>query len=169
MRQQSASPCTFSEQEKGPCGPRLASRQAPRPTTLPKFERRSWEEKLSKRCLWRRARNSWRWPAPSFGIGKTPRTLSKMPFFLGISTCGVLWLRFITRHSGVRILEMQMTPKSGGLESMITVKASQRIFTYGEVTNLTGICAEHLENLAKRHRLGFIARATETQDNQTDE
>ncbi len=52
---------------------------------------------------------------------------------------------------------------------MITVKASQKIFTYGEVTNLTGICAEHLENLAKRHRLGFIARATETKGNQTDE
>jgi hypothetical protein len=50
---------------------------------------------------------------------------------------------------------------------MITVKASQKIFTYAEVTNLTGICAEHLGNLAKRHRLGFVARATETQGNQT--
>jgi len=45
---------------------------------------------------------------------------------------------------------------------MITVKASQKIFTYAEVANLTGICAEHLQNLAKRHRLGFIARATES-------
>ena len=52
---------------------------------------------------------------------------------------------------------------------MITVKASQKIFTYGEVTKLTGICAEHLENLAKRHRLGFIARAMETKGNQTDQ
>jgi hypothetical protein len=52
---------------------------------------------------------------------------------------------------------------------MITVKASQEIFTYAEVANLTGVCAEHLENLAKRHRLGFIARATETQGNQTDQ
>jgi hypothetical protein len=51
---------------------------------------------------------------------------------------------------------------------MITVKASQRIFTYAEVTNLTGICAEHPENLAKRHRLGFIAQAMETQGKQTD-
>jgi hypothetical protein len=51
---------------------------------------------------------------------------------------------------------------------MITVKASQKIFTYAEVTNLTGICAEHLENLVKRHRLGFVARATETQVNQTE-
>jgi hypothetical protein len=51
---------------------------------------------------------------------------------------------------------------------MITVKASQKIFTYAEVTNLTGICAEHLENLVKRHRLGFIAQPTESQGNQTD-
>jgi hypothetical protein len=51
---------------------------------------------------------------------------------------------------------------------MITIKASQKIFTYAEVANLTGICAEHLHNLAKRHRLGFIARAAETQGNQTD-
>ena len=52
---------------------------------------------------------------------------------------------------------------------MITVKASQKIFTYGEVAKLTGICAEHLENLAKRHRLGFIAGAREAQGNQTDQ
>jgi hypothetical protein len=52
---------------------------------------------------------------------------------------------------------------------MITVKASHKLFTYAEVTNLTGICAEHLENLAKRHRLGFIARATGTHGNQADE
>src|SRR6266568_4854518 len=29
---------------------------------------------------------------------------------------------------------------------MITIKASQKIFTYAEVANLTGICAEHLHN-----------------------
>jgi hypothetical protein len=52
---------------------------------------------------------------------------------------------------------------------MITVKASQKTFTYAEVANLTGICTEHLGNLAKRHRLGFMARATETQGNQTDQ
>lgn len=49
---------------------------------------------------------------------------------------------------------------------MITVKASQKIFTYAEVVKLTGICAEHLENLARRHRLGFIARAAERLGNQ---
>ena len=41
---------------------------------------------------------------------------------------------------------------------MITIKASQKIFTYAEVANLTGICAEHLHNFAKRHRLGFISQ-----------
>jgi len=41
---------------------------------------------------------------------------------------------------------------------MITVKASQKVFTCVEVTNLTGICARHLQNFAKRHRLGFISR-----------
>ena len=51
---------------------------------------------------------------------------------------------------------------------MITVKASQKIFTYAEVASLTGICVEHLDNLAKRHRLGFIARAAESVGNQVD-
>lgn len=51
---------------------------------------------------------------------------------------------------------------------MITVKASQKIFTYEEVMNVTGICAEHLQNFAKRHRLGFFARGAETTGNQTD-
>jgi hypothetical protein len=45
---------------------------------------------------------------------------------------------------------------------MITVKASQKIVTYAEVANLTGICGEHLHNLAKRHRLGFFASAAES-------
>ena len=44
---------------------------------------------------------------------------------------------------------------------MVTVKANQRIFTYEEVVNLTGICVEHLHNFAKRRRLGFIAIAAE--------
>jgi hypothetical protein len=51
---------------------------------------------------------------------------------------------------------------------MITVKASQEIFILRRGHNLTGTCAEHLENVARRHRLGFIAQATETQGNQTD-
>jgi hypothetical protein len=44
---------------------------------------------------------------------------------------------------------------------MITVKASQKLFTYAEVVNLTGICVEHLQNFVKRHRLGFVAHAAE--------
>jgi hypothetical protein len=51
---------------------------------------------------------------------------------------------------------------------MITIKASQKIFTYAEVAKLTGICVEHLHNLAKRHRLGFIARAAESVGNQVE-
>jgi hypothetical protein len=45
---------------------------------------------------------------------------------------------------------------------MITVKATQKIFTHAEVVKLTGICVEHLHNFVKRHRLGFIARVAET-------
>jgi hypothetical protein len=52
---------------------------------------------------------------------------------------------------------------------MITVKASQKLFPFADVTNLTGICGEHLESLTKRHRLGFARRAVETQGNQTDQ
>ena len=44
---------------------------------------------------------------------------------------------------------------------MITVKASQKLFTHAEVANLTGICVEHLRSAAKRFRLGFIAQSFE--------
>ena len=44
---------------------------------------------------------------------------------------------------------------------MVTVKASQKLFTYAEVVNVTGICVEHLHNFAKRRRLGFIVCAAE--------
>lgn len=52
---------------------------------------------------------------------------------------------------------------------MITVKANQKIFTYAQVMNLTGICAEHLQNLARRHHLGFISRTEDTPGNETDQ
>jgi hypothetical protein len=52
---------------------------------------------------------------------------------------------------------------------MITIKASQKLFTYAEVVNLTGICVEHLHNFVKRHRLGFIARAAEVAGIKTDQ
>ena len=51
---------------------------------------------------------------------------------------------------------------------LITIKASQKIFTYAEVTRLTGIGAEHLERLAKRHRLGLIAPTTGRAGDQTE-
>jgi hypothetical protein len=52
---------------------------------------------------------------------------------------------------------------------MIAVKAGQKIFTYAEVANPTGICAEPLHNLAKRHRLGFFASAAESLGNQVEQ
>jgi hypothetical protein len=55
-----------------------------------------------------------------------------------------------------------MTPELGGLESNDHCESEPKLFTYAETTNLTEICAQHLENLAKRHRLGFLARAVET-------
>jgi hypothetical protein len=52
---------------------------------------------------------------------------------------------------------------------MITVKANQKIFTHAEVMDLTGICLEHLHNFAKRHRLGFIACAAESDGTKADQ
>ena len=52
---------------------------------------------------------------------------------------------------------------------MTTLKANQKTFTYADVTNATGICAQHLESLAKRHRLGFIAHARGTQGNRIEQ
>jgi hypothetical protein len=52
---------------------------------------------------------------------------------------------------------------------MITVKAKQSIFTYSELSELTGICGDHLHNLAKRHCLGFVVRTAETSGIQADQ
>jgi hypothetical protein len=54
-------------------------------------------------------------------------------------------------------------------KTVITVRASQKIFTHEEVVNLTGICVEHLHNFVKRHRLGFIARAAQAAETQVDQ
>ena len=62
-----------------------------------------------------------------------------------------------------------MTPSLRAHKDMITVKAGQKIFTYAEVMNLTGICSGHLHNLAKRHRLGFIAHVAETAGTRADQ
>ncbi len=42
---------------------------------------------------------------------------------------------------------------------MVRVKSSQKIFTEEEVSSLTGICREHLRNLASSKHLGSMARA----------
>ena len=52
---------------------------------------------------------------------------------------------------------------------MITVKASQKLFTYAEVASLSGICVEHLHNFARRLRLGFIVSAAEPAGIQADQ
>ena len=52
---------------------------------------------------------------------------------------------------------------------MITVKASQKLFAYAEVANLTGICVEHLRTAAKRFRLGFIAQSIEKAGTQAEQ
>jgi hypothetical protein len=53
--------------------------------------------------------------------------------------------------------------------AMVTVKASQKIFTDSEVASLTGICVDHLHNFAKSRHLGFIARAAEAAGINTDQ
>ncbi len=45
---------------------------------------------------------------------------------------------------------------------MVTIKSSQKFFTEDEVSGLTGICLEHLRNLARSKHLGMLARAAET-------
>ena len=44
---------------------------------------------------------------------------------------------------------------------MVRIKSIQKIFTEDEVVSLTGICADHLRNLAQNKHLGTIARAAE--------
>jgi hypothetical protein len=54
-------------------------------------------------------------------------------------------------------------------KAMVTVKASQKIFTDSEVATLTGICVDHLHNFAKSRHLGFIARAAEAAGAKADQ
>jgi hypothetical protein len=44
---------------------------------------------------------------------------------------------------------------------MVRIKSSQKIFTEEEVTNLTGICLEHLRGIARNKHLGKLASAAE--------
>jgi hypothetical protein len=42
---------------------------------------------------------------------------------------------------------------------MITVKSTQKIFTEDEISRLTGICIEHLRDVARSKHLGSLVRA----------
>jgi hypothetical protein len=50
---------------------------------------------------------------------------------------------------------------------MVRVKTSQKTFTEEEVSNLTGICREHLRGLARNKRLGTLAGAAAAPGAQT--
>ena len=52
---------------------------------------------------------------------------------------------------------------------MIKVKSSQNIFTDTETATLTGICLEHLHNLARTRHIGFIVRVAEAAGKQADQ
>ena len=52
--------------------------------------------------------------------------------------------------------------------SSVTIRSSQKIFTEEEVSGLTGICLEHLRNLARSKHLGFLTRAAEAAGNQAE-
>jgi len=44
---------------------------------------------------------------------------------------------------------------------MVSVRASQKLFTVAESGNLSGICVDHLHSFAKGRQLGFIVSAAE--------
>lgn len=52
--------------------------------------------------------------------------------------------------------------------SAVTIRSSQKIFTEEEVSGLTGICLDHLRNMARSKHLGFLARAAEAAGNQAE-
>jgi hypothetical protein len=56
-----------------------------------------------------------------------------------------------------------------GGKGMVKIKSSQKIFTDTEITSLTGICLEHLHDLARTRHVGFIARAAEAAGKQADQ
>jgi hypothetical protein len=43
----------------------------------------------------------------------------------------------------------------------MTIRSGQTLFTEEEVSRLTGICLEHLRNLARSKHLGSLIRAAE--------
>lgn len=44
---------------------------------------------------------------------------------------------------------------------MVKIRSGQKLFTEDEVSSLTGICLEHLRNLAQTKHLGLLIRAAE--------
>jgi hypothetical protein len=64
-------------------------------------------------------------------------------------------------HSGLGL--------DGGLSGVVKVKSSQKIFTDTEITSLTGICPEHLRNLARNRHIDFIVRAAAAAGEQADQ
>jgi hypothetical protein len=52
--------------------------------------------------------------------------------------------------------------------SALRIRSSQKIFTEEEVSGLTGICLEHLQNLARSKHLGFLGRAAEAAGSQAE-
>ncbi len=51
---------------------------------------------------------------------------------------------------------------------MVKIKSSQKLFTEDEVSKLTGICLEHLRNLARNKHLGSLVRAAEAAGEQAE-
>jgi hypothetical protein len=51
---------------------------------------------------------------------------------------------------------------------MVTVKSSQKIFTEEEISRLTGICPEHLHNVARSKHLGSSIPAAEAAGEQAE-
>ena len=52
---------------------------------------------------------------------------------------------------------------------MVKIRSSQKLFTEDEVSSLTGICLEHLHNLARSKHLGSISRAAEAAGAQAEQ
>jgi hypothetical protein len=44
---------------------------------------------------------------------------------------------------------------------VVKIRSSQKMFTDEEVSRLTGICLEHLQNLARTKHIGMLTRAVE--------
>ena len=50
----------------------------------------------------------------------------------------------------------------GGIQTLLRIRSSQKVFTEEEVSSLTGICLDHLRALAGNHHLGFFMGAAQS-------